>query len=137
VKLKNKGIVFVIIMCLIIVSYGFVVVSGRLPKFIKDKSYFKIDYSIKPFDFTMDINDYSFYINEKIINSAKNNSINLVDDVKNASIRLVSNTQNTSTKLINNIEHVVSNGGYNIANKTIEVYKSVEYTINGIVKNKF
>lgn len=102
-KTKIRNIVLVLSICLMIVSYGFIIVSSSLPKFIKDRSAVKINYNIYPFDFRMNINEYSFYINSKV-----------ADNIKNGSV-----------KLLNNIESKVYNNTSGIINRTSEVFKSV------------
>ncbi|WP_246615263.1 hypothetical protein [Clostridium thailandense] len=113
-KGKIKGIILILSICIMIVFYGFIVISGDLPKFIKDRSGFKINYSISPFDFRMDINEYSLYINSKVVDNMKNGSI----------------------KLVNDIENKVHNNASGIINKTSEAFKGMEEKINSALHNK-
>lgn len=113
-KRKFKGIILIMIICVAIMLLGFVTVSDRLPKFIKDRSSFRINYSTTPFDFTMGINDYSLYINERAINNVRTGSV----------------------KLINNMGNNLYNGTSKAMNKTSEVFKNMENRINDIIQNK-
>lgn len=113
-KGKIKGIILILSICIMIVFYGFVVVSGGLPKFIKDRSDFKINYSLSPFNFRMDISEYSLYINSKVVDNMKNGSI----------------------KLFNNIENKVHSNTSGIINKTSGVFKGMEEKINDALHNK-
>ncbi|AYD40992.1 hypothetical protein D4Z93_10850 [Clostridium fermenticellae] len=70
-KRKIKGVALIIFVCIFIIIYGFIVVNGRLPKFIKDRSYVQINYNFRPFNFTVSVGEYSFYINRKIITNLK------------------------------------------------------------------
>lgn len=63
---------FVILIAIIIVSYGFIKVSNELPLFIKDRSPVKVTYSKSPFDITIDIGDYIIYLNSKALSNIKN-----------------------------------------------------------------
>ncbi|WP_123052991.1 hypothetical protein [Clostridium sp. JN-1] len=102
-KNRIKGIVLIILVCIFIIIYGFIVVSGNLPKFIKDRSYVQVNYNFKPFNFTVNVGEYSFYINKKIITNLKTGSERIVDDIhKNASItteKAVEKTKGVFNKL--------------------------------------
>lgn len=113
-KTRMKNIILVLSICLIIIAYGFIVISSGLPKFIKDRSAFSISYNISPFDFRMNISEYSFYINSKV-----------ADNIKNSSV-----------KLLNNIEKKVYNSTSGIINGTSKVFKSIDEKINGALQNK-
>lgn len=113
-KIKIKGIILISSICLMIVFYGFIVISGGLPKFIKDRSTFKINYSLSPFDFRMDISEYSLYVNRKVITNMKNDSV----------------------QLFNKIEDKVYNNASGIINKTSETFQGMEEKINGAFHNK-
>lgn len=113
-KSKIRGIMLILSICLMIVFYGFIVISGSLPKFIKDRSTFKINYTLVPFDFRMDISEYSLYVNSKV----------------------VTNMRSSSRKLLNNIENKVYHSTSGIINKTSETFKGMEEKINGALHNK-
>ncbi len=81
-KRNNKNIIFISMVCFIIVLYGVIVISGNLPKFIKDRTAFKINYSLKPFDFRFDVGEYSLYINSKVVTNIKSSSSKVVMDVE-------------------------------------------------------
>lgn len=95
-KSRIKGIVLIIFVCIFIVIYGFIVVNGRLPKFIKDRSYVQINYNFKPFNFTVNVGEYSFYINRKIVTNLKTGSERIVDSIhKSAGITTEKAAQKT------------------------------------------
>ncbi|MBC2579257.1 hypothetical protein [Clostridium sp. DJ247] len=114
VKSKIKGILLITFICLMIVFYGFIVISGSLPKFIKDRSALKINYNLSPFDFTVDINDYSLYVNQKVFINVKNGSV----------------------RLFNNIESSIHNSVNSVMNRTSQVYKSMEDQIREVFQNR-
>ncbi|MEW9096686.1 MAG: hypothetical protein AB2417_16515 [Clostridiaceae bacterium] len=68
---KNKYII-VFILSLFIVLIGFLKVSSALPTFIKNKSNFKVYFSEKPFDLTLETKNYIIYFNEKSIDNIQN-----------------------------------------------------------------
>lgn len=119
--LKKKGIILVIVTCIIIVLYGFITISNSLPKFIKDRSTFKIDYRFSPFDFRVDLGDYSLYVNQKVFTN-----------IKDSSVRLVSNLE---SKLYHNTTNIINNTS-NIINNTSNVFKSMETRISNTIQNR-
>jgi hypothetical protein len=70
--LRKMGHLMVFIFFVTIVGYGFVKVSSTLPKIIKDKSPIKVYYTAKPFDVTIDMGDYIFYVNNKVFKNIRN-----------------------------------------------------------------
>lgn len=113
--MNKKAVISVIVTCFIIVFFGVTIISGGLPKFIKDRSNFKINYTLSPFDFRVDMGDYSMYVNSKVAYNLKNSSV----------------------KLMNSIGEKMYNGTSNAINKTTEVFKFMEdKIINKVDKNK-
>ena len=119
--LKKKGIILVLLICITIVLYGFITISNGLPKFIKDRSNLKINYTIYPFDFRVDFGDYSLYVNQKIFTNIKDNSA-----------RLVSNME---SKLHDNTTNII-NSTSNIINNTSNVFKNMETKISNTIQNR-
>jgi hypothetical protein len=119
--LRKKGIILVIIICFTIVIYGFISISNSLPKFIKDRSELKINYTLSPFDFRMDVHGYSFYANKKVI-----------ENIKSSSERVVTNIgdefQKDASKIINKTS--------NLINDTTNVFKNLEDKIGNKIQNK-
>lgn len=111
---NSKKVILIFIICFIIVFYGFIYVSANLPKFIKDRAAFKIDYSLKPFNFKFDFGDYSFYVNTKAVENIKYNS----------------------SKITGNIKKEVLSGTSNIMNKTENTFKYVGNKISNIIEYK-
>nr|WP_242860935.1 hypothetical protein [Clostridium scatologenes]AKA70665.1 hypothetical protein CSCA_3540 [Clostridium scatologenes] len=113
-KKSSKHITVMITICFLISLYGIVVISSNLPKFIKDKTDFRIDYSKKPFDFRFEVGEYSLYINSKA----------------------VTNIKNSSGKIINNIGRKVHDNTSYMLNKTSDVFKYVEEKVSNTVQHK-
>lgn len=111
---KKKGIVLVSVICFTIVLYGFITISNSLPKFIKDRSSLKINYNLSPFDFRVDMGEYSFYVNKKVFLNIKNSSV----------------------RLISNIEDKVYDNTSNFINSTSNVFKNMENRISDTIQNK-
>jgi predicted PurR-regulated permease PerM len=113
-KKNNKNIIVVLMVCFIITLYGVIVISGNLPKFIKDRTAFKINYSLKPFDFRFDMGEYSLYINSKVI----------------------TNIKNSSNKVVKNVEKNICNDTSSIINKTSNTFKYFGDKINNSIQHK-
>lgn len=101
--------------------YGFINISNRLPKFIKDRSAIKINYTLIPFDFRMDFYGYSFYANKKVIENVKNSSERLMGNMENKFHNGTSEIINRTSKFINN---------------TTNVFKNVEEKISNTIQNR-
>lgn len=68
---KNKYVI-VVILALFIVLFGFLKVSSALPQFIKNKSNFKVYFTERPFDLTLETKNYIVYFNKKAVNNLQN-----------------------------------------------------------------
>ncbi|MGH4118863.1 hypothetical protein [Clostridium sp.] len=65
---KNKGKNFiVIILCVFIFIYGFIMISVSKPELVRKKSPFTVDVSLKPIDIKIETKDYIIYVNNKVI----------------------------------------------------------------------
>lgn len=115
--MKKKGIILIIIISFTIVIYGFISISNNLPKFIKDRSLVKINYTLVPFDFRMDVYGYSFYANKKVIENVKIGSGKLMVNVENKFQKDTSKIINKTSKFINNTTNVFKNIEDNISSK--------------------
>lgn len=76
---RKVKILILIIICLGIVTSGFLKISNDLPQFIKDKSPLKINYTLKPFDFSVDLDNYVVYVNEKAVSNIKNSTLEIIN----------------------------------------------------------
>lgn len=112
--MKKKGIILVTAISFFIIVCGFIKISSNLPNFIKDRSLLKINYTFIPFDFRMELGEYSLYINRKV----------------------ASNIRNSSIKLVNNVESKLYNNTSNLLNKTSDVFKNIESKVGDIIQNK-
>jgi len=119
--MRKKGIILIIIISFIIVMYGFINISNRLPKFIKDRSPIKINYTLVPFDFRMDVYGYSLYANKKVVENIKSGSERLVVNIEDKFQKNTSKIINKTSKFINN---------------TTNVFKNVEDKISNTIQNK-
>ncbi|MHC6179113.1 hypothetical protein ACYUJ6_04560 [Clostridium sp. JNZ X4-2] len=77
--MNRKAVITVVVFCGIIILSGFTIITAGLPKFIKDKSDFKINYTPSPFDFSVDVGNYSLSVNDKIGNNFKNGSQKIIN----------------------------------------------------------
>jgi hypothetical protein len=113
--LKKKGIILMLLTCIVTVLYGFINISNGLPKFIKDRSNLKINYTIYPVDFRIDLGEYSLYVNQKIF----------------------ANIKDSSVKLVANMENKVQDNTNNIINNTSNVFKNMESKISDTIHSRF
>lgn len=118
---KKKGIIWVVIICFTIVIYGFISISNSLPKFIKDRSSLKINYTLSPFDFRIDMYGYSLYANKKVLANIKNGSARLLVNVEDKFQKDTSKIKNKTSNFINN---------------TTNVFKNVEDKISNTIQNR-
>ncbi|WP_368488516.1 hypothetical protein [Clostridium sp. BJN0013] len=102
--MSKKGVIAVIIIFTIIIFAGFTIVTARLPEFIKDDSNFKIDCSLSPFDFRVDMGEYSLYINNKIGYNFKNGTKKLVNSIGEGVHSGISKVTNKTEHIFENIE---------------------------------
>ncbi len=97
--MNRKAIATVMIICCVIIILGFTVITAGLPKFIKDKSDFKIDYTQTPFDFSVDMGNYSLSIDNRIGDNFKNGSKKIIDvvgsKIYSGTSYIIDMTQNT------------------------------------------
>lgn len=112
--MKNRSIILIMVLSLMIVLYGFVRVNLGMPKFIKDRSSFNISYNPIPFDFRVKMGDYSLYINDKV----------------------GSNIKSSSERLLNNIQNGMHKGVSNFINKTSTVFENAQGKIIEVIQNK-
>lgn len=112
--MKKRGIMLVITISFFIIIYGFITISNNLPRFIKDRSSLKINYTFIPFDFRVELGEYSLYINKKV----------------------ATNIRASSTELINNVESKLYDNTSNLLNKTSNAFKTIENKVEDVIQNK-
>lgn len=115
--MRKKGIILVIIICFTIFIYGFVSISNSLPKFIKDRSSLKINYTLSPFDFRMDVEGYSLYVNKKVIENIQIGSERLLVNIEDKFHKDTSKIINKTSTFLNNTTNVFKNAEEKIINK--------------------
>ena len=112
--MKKKRIILVITISFFIIIYGFITISNNLPRFIKDRSLLKINYSFIPFDFRVELGEYSLYINRKV----------------------ATNIRTSSAQLINNVESKLYDNTSHLLNKTSNAFKTIESKVGDVIQNK-
>jgi len=76
----KKRYFIVMIFCISFIIFGFLTVSSNLPKFIKDKSKFKINFCIYPFNFEFYTDKYYIYANSKALTNIKDDSKKIINN---------------------------------------------------------
>jgi len=113
--MEKKGkYVAIFLIFTMIVLFGFFKVNMCLPQSIRNKLNFKISYSLRPFDFTVETKNYIFYVNKDALNDTKNKIGKAMESIINKS----SNPNITINKVYDDL--------YN------EFYKCVNLTQYGI-----
>lgn len=101
---SKKRFITVMVIFIMIIFSGFTIVSARLPEFIKDNSNFKINCSLSPFDFRVDVGEYSLCINNKIGYNFKNGTKKLVNSIGEEIHSGISKVTNGTEHIFENIE---------------------------------
>ena len=78
--MKKMKYVIVIIVCFTVLIFGFLTVSSSLPKFIKEKSNFNINFSVYPFNLELNTDKYHVYANSKALTNIKDDSIKIINN---------------------------------------------------------
>ena len=71
----------VIIICFFIFIYGFFIINITKPELVRNKSEFKIDFTLEPLNFTIENEDYIFFVNNEIFDNK------IFDNMKKKCIR--------------------------------------------------
>ncbi|HBC97113.1 MAG TPA: hypothetical protein DC034_10010 [Clostridium sp.] len=79
--MNRKSIAAVLVACSIIIFLGFTIITAGLPKFIKDGSDFRINCTREPFDFSVDVGNYSLNIDRGIGGNFRRGSRKIIDVV--------------------------------------------------------
>lgn len=111
----NKYKTAILLSFLIAVS-GFFIVSNTMPKFIKDRSKAAIYFTKKPLDIRFRTENYTVYINEKILN-----------DIGEKTYKAFNNIENSTSNFVNKINkshslNKIGNTFYKIKEEVIGVF---------------
>jgi hypothetical protein len=101
---SKKRFMMIITIFIIIIFSGFTIVSARLPEFIKDNSSFKINCSLSPFYFKVDMGEYSLCIDNKIGYNFKNGTKKLVNFIGEEIHSGISKVSDGTEHILENIE---------------------------------
>ncbi|NFM17873.1 hypothetical protein FDB88_11815 [Clostridium sporogenes] len=81
----------VILLSFLIAASGFFIVSNTMPKFVKDRSKVAIYFTKRPLDVRFRTENYTFYINEKILNDIGDKTYKAFNNMKNSTSNFVNN----------------------------------------------
>ncbi|GAE03409.1 hypothetical protein CBO05C_3099 [Clostridium botulinum B str. Osaka05] len=81
----------VILLSFLIAASGFFIVSNTMPKFVKDRSKVAIYFTRRPLDIRFRTENYTVYINEKILNDIGDKTYKTFNNMKNSTSNFVNN----------------------------------------------
>lgn len=81
----------VILLSFLIAASGFFMVSNTMPKFVKDRSKVAIYSTKRPLDIRFRTENYTVYINEKILNDIGDKTYKTFNNMKNSTSNFVNN----------------------------------------------
>ncbi|KYN77245.1 hypothetical protein A0J52_10340 [Clostridium sporogenes] len=81
----------VILLSFLIAASGFFIVSNTMPKFVKDRSKVAIYFTKRPLDIRFRTENYTVYINEKILNDIGDKTYKTYNNMKNSTSNFVNN----------------------------------------------
>ncbi|AJD30485.1 hypothetical protein AAGC94_12400 [Clostridium sporogenes] len=81
----------VILLSFLIAASGFFIVSNTMPKFVKDRSKVAIYFTKRPLDIRFRTENYTVYINEKILNDIGDKTYKTFNNMKNSTSNFVNN----------------------------------------------
>lgn len=70
--MRKKRYAAITIFCFTVIIFGFLTVSSNLPKFIKEKSKFNINFSVYPFDLQLYTDKYHIFANKNAVVNIRN-----------------------------------------------------------------
>ncbi len=82
--MRKKGRIkylLVVFLCFFILIYGFIKVNIYKPELVRKKSKFTIDFKSKPFDFRVEMKEYVFYINSKVVDNMKEQCVDVYNNI--------------------------------------------------------
>ena len=106
----------VILLSFLIAASGFFMVSNTMPKFVKDRSKVAIYFTKRPLDVRFRTENYTFYINEKILNDIGDKTYKAFNNMKNSTSNFVNNINKSHS--LNRIGNVV----YKIKEEVLGVF---------------
>lgn len=80
-----------ILLSFLIAASGFFMVSNTMPKFVKDRSKVAIYFTKRPLDIRFRTENYTVYINEKILNDIGDKTYKTFNNMKNSTSNFVNN----------------------------------------------
>ncbi|NFP92549.1 hypothetical protein [Clostridium sporogenes] len=81
----------VILLSFLIAASGFFMVSNTMPKFVKDRSKVAIYFTKRPLDIRFRTENYTVYINEKILNDIGDKTYKTFNNMKISTSNFVNN----------------------------------------------
>ncbi|MBU5300184.1 hypothetical protein KQI45_08820 [Clostridium sporogenes] len=106
----------VILLSFLIAASGFFMVSNTMPKFVKDRSKVAIYFTKRPLDIRFRTENYTVYINEKILNDIGDKTYKTFNNMKNSTSNFVNNINKSHS--LNKIGNVV----YKIKEEVLGVF---------------
>ncbi|EPY2272588.1 hypothetical protein ACXAUS_001415 [Clostridium sporogenes] len=106
----------VILLSFLIAASGFFMVSNTIPKFVKDRSKVAIYFTKRPLDIRFRTENYTVYINEKILNDIGDKTYKAFNNMKNSTSNFVNNINKSHS--LNKIGNVV----YKIKEEVLGVF---------------
>ncbi|EPY2277615.1 hypothetical protein ACXAT3_002359 [Clostridium sporogenes] len=106
----------VILLSFLIAASGFFMVSNTMPKFVKDRSKVAIYFTKRPLDIRFRTENYTVYINEKILNDIGDKTYKAFNNMKNSTSNFVNNINKSHS--LNKIGNVV----YKIKEEVLGVF---------------
>lgn len=101
----------VILLGVLIAISGFLIVSNTMPKFVKDRSKVAIYFTRKPLDIRLKTENYTIYMNEKILNDINSKTYATFNNVKNSTDNFIKNvSRNESLNKIGNVIYYIKEG---------------------------
>ncbi|WP_251861855.1 hypothetical protein [Clostridium sp. Marseille-Q2269] len=97
----------VILLGVLIAISGFLIVSNTMPKFVKDRSKVAIYFTRKPLDIRLKTENYTIYMNEKILNDINIKTYATFNNVKNSTDNFI---KNESLNKIGNVIYYIKEG---------------------------
>lgn len=95
---KKIRVIFIIIVFISIIGYGFIKVNLELPQFIKDRSKLKVSLTQSPFDLKLDMGDYIVYVNEKAFSNIKDGAVSAFKNIEEKTVKEINNLLNNKAK---------------------------------------
>ncbi len=110
-KLKWNKYKTVILLSFLIIISGFLMVSNTMPKFVKDRSKVAIYFAKNPLDVRFRTENYTFYINEKVLNDVGDKTYKAFNNMKSSTNDFINNiNKNHSLNKMGNVFYKIKEG---------------------------